>query len=464
MALTACAALGHPCRPEWLAAFEAETLVRLKRPAGHNVCGVSAEDRLGTAKGSSLPQGVMRGAAVGFSPSELVDVLHAVAILGFIPSPEWLDAFARASAALMDSTAAAAYGALDSRELCSLMWAAGRIQEGIAAAAGNGPNPKAMENSSVHEGCESRPRPSGWPPREWVLASMATAETSMPSMGHENLCSLIWAVSKLTVAPRGGLGSSKGSSSGGGTPSKGENTSAGSSAQDEGSPPLRPSRSWMAAFTEAASRSLLPTTSIDAQSDPSHEIIIYEDRILTQSDESFTSQSSASPDPKSDTVINSYGPQQQQTAGTAPSARALCNMLHALVELQYRPSSDWLDEQLGVILIPHLSGSGSTSGSRSGSTRPPIPMVDVVSLLCSCARLSHRPQRASARVLLDGAYLGLPSATPAQAVELAWALGRLGLVPPGGWMQRCATSRVPLSCELKGLIPVPDERLINNAA
>jgi hypothetical protein len=69
-------------------------------------------------------------------------------------------------------------------------------------------------------------------------------------------------------------------------------------------------------------------------------------------------------------------------------------------------------------------------------------MMDVVSLLSSCARLSYRPgsnaaATAALRTLLDDAYLALPSeATPSQAVELLWALGRLGVVPPGGWMQR----------------------------
>ena len=68
--------------------------------------------------------------------------------------------------------------------------------------------------------------------------------------------------------------------------------------------------------------------------------------------------------------------------------------------------------------------------------KSPVTMVDAVSLLCSCARLSHRPQREAARTLLDAAYLGLPSSTPSGGVELMWALGRLGLVPPREWLQR----------------------------
>ena len=63
-------------------------------------------------------------------------------------------------------------------------------------------------------------------------------------------------------------------------------------------------------------------------------------------------------------------------------------------------------------------------------------------------RLSYRPpprprvvQRGASaptvlRTLLGAAYRGLPSATPAQAVELAWALGRLRVVPPADWMRR----------------------------
>ena len=63
-------------------------------------------------------------------------------------------------------------------------------------------------------------------------------------------------------------------------------------------------------------------------------------------------------------------------------------------------------------------------------------MVDAVSLLCSCARLAHRPQPGVMRVLLGAAYRGLPSATPSQAVELARALGGLGVLPSADWMGR----------------------------
>ena len=67
---------------------------------------------------------------------------------------------------------------------------------------------------------------------------------------------------------------------------------------------------------------------------------------------------------------------------------------------------------------------------------PEVAMVDAVSLLCSCARLAHRPQPGVMRVLLGAAHRGLPSSTPSQAVELARSLGGLGVLPSADWMSR----------------------------
>lgn len=268
---------------------------------------------------------------------------------------------------------------------------------------------------------QSPPSSASWPTPSWVQGVLESAAPLLPSMAPEHLGSLIWAASRLTAeAPPAAVAAG-----------------------------FRPSPSWMAQFVEAA-------TAHEGGRRGDGGYYVRQQLLQQQQQQQQPRQQQ---------------PRLQQQRGFP--VRALSNMLCALVDLQYRPTPEWLDQQFRSSLdpgifsphtltsLPHDQSPVANSVAALGSLKTTHPeqllaagpvstsiphpaaaetvevaMVDAVSLLCSCARLAHRPPPGVMRVLLGAAHRGLPSSTPSQAVELARALGGLGVLPSADWMSR----------------------------
>ncbi len=139
-------------------------------------------------------------------------------------------------------------------------------------------------------------------------------------------------------------------------------------------------------------------------------------------------------------------------------------MLHAFVELHYRPSDAWLDAQLSATLAPssppsstpspssasspttEAAGAASISAAlpqlqqqqqqQQGRHASPASLSDAVAILSSCTRLGYRPPEPAMRSLLETAFRRMDSASPAQLSALLSSLSKLRMVPPPAWMQR----------------------------
>jgi hypothetical protein len=121
--------------------------------------------------------------------------------------------------------------------------------------------------------------------------------------------------------------------------------------------------------------------------------------------------------------------------------RSISNLLHALVELKYRPSNEWLDEMLACFIL------------KDSSTSPPqASLQDVSSLLKSCHTLGYFPPPAVMQTLLSVAHQEMARvdhlirvgsisdeslvAKLNASIGVVHSLGKMRLVPRREWLDK----------------------------
>ncbi|GAX77768.1 hypothetical protein CEUSTIGMA_g5211.t1 [Chlamydomonas eustigma] len=323
---------------------------------------------------------------------------------------------------------------------------------------------------------------SSWPPSQWIQQALETVSHQLPILSQQHLGSVLWAVSRLATplspskaALQHQLSSQASSAL---TPPSVTDHSPSSALNPPAlTPPstsVRPSPSWMDSFLAAATQSLHSRRSFPSMIEAKH----FAPGSLLGSSPSHLAQGSSLDDTAISRRDDSLWP---EGAVSGFPLQALCNMLQALAQLQYRPSSFWLEQQLRASLLPgdqlfstdanlhqtvRLDDQSTVIGSHSGSQSmksfsgmsphiaTSLSLQDSLTLLRSCAQLSHRPSRQVLVGLQSAVCYNMQHASMHQLTTVGSALARLGVVPTlpflkGFW-----------ACTLPHLKRIPPHELI----